>query len=75
MMNDIAINTDVRLLVDQYREQCLWFSAEDYYPETVQEMIFVLDRIQRYGGLDAFKKAGALKKWLLQNSSAESAVS
>jgi len=65
----------LRCLVDEYRGRCLWFLREGYYPETASEMLRVLDSIQRHGDLEAFKRAGALKRWVSRTSSVASASS
>jgi hypothetical protein len=62
----------VRDLAVQYRAQCLWFLRAEYYPTTAADAWQVLDYIQRYGDLDAFRRAGELKQWLSRNSSAAS---
>lgn len=59
-------------LVDRYRARCLWFLREGYYPETPADALRVLDSIQRHGDVEAFQRAGALKRWLLATSSAKS---
>jgi hypothetical protein len=64
---------EINVLVDEYRARCLWYLREDYYPMSHADALRVLDAIQRYGDADAFKKAGAAKQWLLQNSSEASA--
>ena len=63
-----TIEEDLRDLVDEYRSQCLWYLREDYYPQTREEMLRVLDRIQRHGNIESFRKAGKMKRWLLRNS-------
>jgi hypothetical protein len=63
---------EFRRLLVEHRCQCLWFLREDYVPNTVPEMLRVLDLIQRHGSLEAFRRAGALKQWLLRNSSGAS---
>lgn len=68
-------NEALRSLVDEYRGRCLWFLREGYYPETIDEVVRVLDSIQRHGDVNAFKRAGALKRWVLASSSATSAGS
>jgi hypothetical protein len=69
-MNDV--NDDIRrqvyALVDAYRDRCLWFLREDYYPADAEDMLRTLDYIRRYGDLDAFRKAGVLYQWLSANS-------
>jgi hypothetical protein len=65
----------LRRLVDEYRGRCLWFLRPGYYPETTEEVLRVLDSIQRHGDLEAFRRAGALKRWVSASSSAASASS
>jgi len=65
----------LRRLVDEYRGRCLWSLKADYYPETPEEALRVLDTIQRHGDLDAFRRAGELKRWVLVPSSGPSAGS
>ncbi|MEW6742488.1 MAG: hypothetical protein AB1486_06995 [Planctomycetota bacterium] len=67
------IQSELRELVDAYRSLCLWFLREDFYPRTKPEALRVLDHIQRHGDLEAFRRAGKLRTWLLRNSSAGSA--
>ena len=59
----------VRLLVDEYRSQCLWFLREDYYPTTAEQTLRALDYIERYGDCKAFQKAAELREWLSQSFS------
>lgn len=65
----------VRRIVDDYRERCLWFLREDFYPSTWEERLRILDYIERHGDREAYQRAGAIRQWLLRNSSAESAAS
>jgi DNA-directed RNA polymerase specialized sigma24 family protein len=64
----------VRELVVQYRAQCLWFLKSEYFPVTAADAYQVLDYIQKYGDLDAFRPAGELKQWLARISNAVSAA-
>jgi hypothetical protein len=61
-------------LVDEYRDQCLWFLREDYYPDTDAGRLRVLSYIQRYGDQAAFRKAAHLRQWLSRPSSERSAA-
>jgi len=61
-------------LVEQYRNRCLWFLRSDYYPASDTERLRVLGYIERYGDLEAYRRAGRLKRWLSQRSSASSAA-
>jgi len=65
----------LRALVDEYRARCLWFLEPGYYPSSSDDAVRVLDAIQRYGDLDAFKRAGAIREWVSAPTSAASAGS
>ena len=69
-MNFDEFRKATNALIDEYRSQCFWHNRRDFYPETPEMMLRALDTIQRYGDLDGFRRAGALKQWLSQNSSA-----
>jgi len=62
----------LRALVDEYRDRCLWYLRRDYYPETRDEGLRVLDAIARHGGVDAFRRAAEIRSWLSPPSSATS---
>ncbi|MBI5091709.1 MAG: hypothetical protein HZB26_04600 [Candidatus Hydrogenedentes bacterium] len=68
-----SVMKEANALVDEYRSRCLWFLREDYYPQTPGEACRVLDTITRHGDAIAFRKAAAVRQWLLQNSSEPSA--
>jgi hypothetical protein len=60
--DDIA--AEVNRLVDAYRDRCLWFLREDYYPATREQRLRVLDQIGRHGDRAAFLRAAELRRWL-----------
>lgn len=64
---------EVRTLMDEYRAESLWYMRKDYYPESVQDAIQILNAIENHSDLAGFKRAAALRRWLLQHSSAISA--
>lgn len=77
-MNEVASvgpEQAVDALVDEYRQRCLWFLREDYYPSSFEERLRVLDYIQRHGDREAFRRAGEVRKWLSPSSSEKSAAS
>lgn len=74
-MNVETVRQCVHRLVDEYRDRCLWFLREDYYPITLEQQLRTLRRIERHGDREAFRKAAELRQWLLQNSSEPSAAS
>jgi hypothetical protein len=64
----------VRMLVEEYRDRCLWFLPADYYPATADQIRRTLDHIDRHGDRRAFQEAARLRKWLSQSSSEPSAA-
>ena len=65
----------VDALVDEYRQRCLWFLREDFYPCTLEERLRVLDYIQRHGDREAFRKAAEVRQWFSPSSNDTSAAS
>ena len=74
MTLDPALDAEVRSLVDEYRERCLWFVRPDYHPSTPDEILRVLRWI-RARGREAFQRAGKIEEWLSRTSSGKSAAS
>jgi hypothetical protein len=74
-VDEAGVTQALNDLIDAYRARCLWFLRPDYYPATPDERLRVLDLIERRGDREGFRKAAALRQWLLQNSSAASAGS
>lgn len=66
---------EIDALVDECRDECLWFLRPGYYPADDEERLRVLDSIQRHADLARFKKAARLKAWLSLHSSSASAGS
>lgn len=58
----------INALVDEYRSTCLWYLREDYYPQTKDEVLDVLDAIARHGDVRAFQKAEEARRWVLRRS-------
>jgi hypothetical protein len=75
MALDPVIDAEVRCLVDEYRERCLWFARSDYYPSTPDEILRVLGWIRARGDREAFQRAGKIEEWLSRTSSEKSAAS
>jgi uncharacterized protein (DUF3820 family) len=69
-----SVMEGMRVLVDEYRQRCLWFLRDDYYPTTPAEALQVLQYIERHGDVAALRKVAPLKKWLSQNSNERSAA-
>ena len=75
MTPDPALDAEVRSLVDEYRERCLWFVRADYYPSTPGEILRLLRWIRARGDREAFQRAGKIEEWLSRTSSEQSAAS
>lgn len=65
----------VRQLVDEYRDQCLWFLRRDYYPTRLDEALRVLTYIERRADQRGYRRAAEVRRWLSRHSSAASADS
>jgi hypothetical protein len=65
----------IESLVDEYRAKCLWYLRADYYPVTDEERLRILSQIERHADREGFRRAGRLRQWLSQRSSATSAAS
>jgi hypothetical protein len=57
-------------LIEDYRDQCLWFLRPDYLPKTTKEVLDVLDWIERYGDRAGFERAGEIRSWLSPHTKA-----
>ena len=68
-VEEIANTEEYRSLVEKYRWMCLWSFPEDILPKTKREMSLVLDAFENYGDMNAYRKAGEIRKWLSQSSS------
>jgi len=75
MALDPALDTEVRSLVDEYRQRCLWFVRPDYYPSTPDEILRVLRWIRARGDREAFQRAGKIEEWLSRAFSEKSVAS
>ncbi len=73
--NRVNMDREIRALVDQYRDRCLWFLRKDYYPETTEEILRVTEEIRRHGDREAFRRAREVEKWVSHHSSGTSAGS
>ena len=63
----------INRLVDDFRDQALWFLRSDYYPRTDAECLQVLDYIEQRSDLATFRRVARARQWLLRTSSDRSA--
>lgn len=68
-VEEIIQTPEYRSLLDEYRDMCLWYMDRDFVPRTPQDLMAVLDGIDHHGTMDAYRRAGRIRTWLLQPSS------
>ena len=56
------------VLVEEYRDRCLWFLRADYFPTSPEEIRRVLEWIERYGDRSGYERAEEIKAWLSRDS-------
>ncbi len=61
---------EIRRLIEDYRDRCLWFLRPDYVPETTDEILRILDLIERYGDRASYERAERIRAWLSHPSKA-----
>ena len=66
------LRNTINVLVDEYRNTCLWFLRSD---STFEQQLRVLRYIERNGDRAAYLKARDARRWLLQSSNETSAAS
>jgi hypothetical protein len=62
---------EIENLVEEYRDRCLWFLRQDFVPQSTEEILHVLNLIERYGDRAGFEQAQRLRQWLQLPTSAE----
>jgi len=70
-----SIQRELDELVEENRARCLWFLRPDFRPRTSAEILSVLRHIENHGDRAAFQRVAALRRWLSQHSSENSASS
>ena len=68
-IKDIVSGHEIHSVVDDYRSMCFWNMAEDFYPSNARQLQIVVDDLERYGDMAAYRYAGKIRKWLSQVSS------
>ena len=68
-VEEIIKTPEYRTLMADYQDMCLWFAPEDFSPKDEGQLLFVLDNIDKYGTLDADRRAGRIRAWLSQSFS------
>jgi hypothetical protein len=63
-MNKSDISKELHLLTEQYRNTCLWFLRDDFFPKTNKEALLVVNAVKRYGDGDGYKRARKIEAWL-----------
>lgn len=63
-LEEMINSKELRSLVDDYRTMCLWNMATDFMPVNRRQVALILDRIERYGDMAAYRRAAIIRKWL-----------
>jgi hypothetical protein len=71
-MEALAASNAVNRMVDEFRARCFWSARSDYYPLGLDQQVKALVTIQRHGDLATFRRASALRQWLLRHFSEQS---
>ncbi len=67
-IREIAESEEFRSVVNDYRGMCLWNFPEDFMPKNERQIEMVVDRLEHYGDLSAYRRAGRIREWLSQAS-------
>lgn len=67
-VQDIVNTDEYQSMVNDYRMQCLWFTDRGGNPENEIQLEQILNSIETYGDMNAFKRVGRIRKWLSQDS-------
>ena len=68
----MGISEQLAVLIEEYRDRCLWFLRPDYVPKSPAEIRRVLEWIERYGDRSGYERAEEIKAWLSRDSKATS---
>ena len=71
---DSTFVAELRVLLEEYRAQCLWYLRDDYVPSAPADILRALEAIEARADRNGYVRARQLKRWLLQHSSAPSAA-
>ena len=69
---DSTFVSELRVLLEEYRAQCLWYLRDDHVPSAPADILRALEAIEARADRNGYVRARQLKRWLLQHSSAPS---
>ena len=61
---EIVNSKELKSVVEDYRSMCFWNFAEDFMPKDRRQVFLALDTLERYGNMDAYRRAGEIRQWL-----------
>ena len=67
-IREIIESKEFRSVVNDYRGMCLWNLPEDFMPQNERQIEMVIDNLEHYGDLSAYRRAGRIRAWLSQVS-------
>ena len=68
-IEDIVNSKEFQSVVEDYRGMCLWSLPEDFMPGNERQVHCLVECLEHYGDLNAYRKAGEIRKWLSHVSS------
>ena len=61
---DIVKSMEYQSVVNDYRDTCLWFAGDVSHPRDRLQLEQVLSSIEPNGDFAAYRRVGAIRKWL-----------
>ena len=68
-IREVVGTEEYQSVVRDYRAQCLWFADGCENPQTDVQLEQILNAIETYGDMNAFKRVGRIRQWLSRDSS------
>ncbi len=63
-IEEIVNSKALKTVVEDYRSMCFWNMDENFFPHDEREVFLVIDNLERYGDMKAYRIAGEIRKWL-----------
>ena len=61
---EIVSSKELKSAVEDYRSMCFWNFPEDFMTKNRRQVFLALDNLERYGNMDAYRRAGEIRQWL-----------
>ena len=61
---EIVNSKELKSVIEDYLSMCFWNFTEDFMPKNRRQVFLALDPLERYGNMDAYRRAGEIRQWL-----------